>query len=128
MMKKYAEYKAAEPYFDLVRKALGDLVDGVHFFDVIADNIVYEVFYDLGWPQLDFPAFYGRENLTVLPVWRNADACESQYREDPSDLRVYKRPQQPLQYSNDVPGARGGSERLLRLVAGTALSAGPRGR
>jgi uncharacterized protein len=51
VMKKYAEYEAAEPYFDLVRKALGDLVDGEHFFDVIADNIVYEVRYDLGWPR-----------------------------------------------------------------------------
>ena len=50
-MKKYAEYKAAEPYFELVRKALADLVDGEHFFDVIADNIVYEVLYDLGWPR-----------------------------------------------------------------------------
>ena len=50
-MKKYAEYKAVEPYFELVRKALGDLVDGEHFFDVIADNIVYEVLYDLGWPR-----------------------------------------------------------------------------
>jgi ketosteroid isomerase-like protein len=51
VMKKYAKYKAAEPYFELVRKALGDLVDGEHFFDVIADNIVYEVLYDLGWPR-----------------------------------------------------------------------------
>jgi uncharacterized protein len=50
-MKKYAEYKAAEPYFELVRKALSDLVDGEHFFDVIADNIVYEVLYDLRWPR-----------------------------------------------------------------------------
>jgi ketosteroid isomerase-like protein len=50
-MKQYTKYKAAEPYFELVRKALGDLVDGEHFFDVIADDIVYEVLYDLGWPQ-----------------------------------------------------------------------------
>jgi ketosteroid isomerase-like protein len=48
---KYAEYKAAEPYFELVRQALGDLVDGEHLFDVMADNIVYEVLYDLGWPR-----------------------------------------------------------------------------
>jgi uncharacterized protein len=50
-MKKYAEYEAAEPYFELVRKALGDFVDGEHFFDIIADNIVYEVLHDLGWPR-----------------------------------------------------------------------------
>ena len=43
---KYAAYKAAAPYFDLVRGALGDLVDGEHFFDIVTDNIVYEVLYD----------------------------------------------------------------------------------
>jgi ketosteroid isomerase-like protein len=49
---KYSAYAGAEPYFELVRKALGDLVDGEHFFDVIADDIVYEVRYDLGWPRV----------------------------------------------------------------------------
>jgi ketosteroid isomerase-like protein len=49
---KYAAYKGAEPYFNLVRRALGDLVDGEHFFDIVADNIVYEVLYDIaGWPK-----------------------------------------------------------------------------
>jgi len=56
---KYAAYAAAEPYFTLVRQALGDLVDGKHFFDVVADNIVYEVLYELGWPRL----IRGRANL-----------------------------------------------------------------
>lgn len=49
---KYAMYAGAEPYFALVRKALGDLVDGEHFFDVVADDIAYEVRYDLGWPRV----------------------------------------------------------------------------
>jgi uncharacterized protein len=50
---KYAAYEAAGPYFELVRKALGDLVDGEHFFDVVADDIVYEVLYDFpGWPRM----------------------------------------------------------------------------
>ena len=49
---KYAAYEAASPYFDLVRLALGDLVDGEHFFDIVADEIVYEVLYDFpGWPR-----------------------------------------------------------------------------
>ena len=49
----YAAYKPAEPYFDLVRRALGDLVDGEHFFDVVDDHTVYEVLYDLGgWPRI----------------------------------------------------------------------------
>jgi uncharacterized protein len=49
---KYAAFEAAGPYFDLVRAALGDLVDGEHFFDIVADDVVYEVLYDFpGWPR-----------------------------------------------------------------------------
>jgi uncharacterized protein len=47
----YAAFEAAAPYFDLARDALGDLVDGAHFFDVVDDSTVYEVLYDLGWPR-----------------------------------------------------------------------------
>jgi ketosteroid isomerase-like protein len=50
--KKYPAYAGAEPYFALVRKALGDLVDGQHFFDIVAEDIAYEVRYDLGWPRV----------------------------------------------------------------------------
>ena len=50
---KYADYKASKPYFDLVRGALGDLVDGEHFFDTVTDDVVYEVLYDFpGWPRV----------------------------------------------------------------------------
>jgi len=50
---KYAAYEAANPYFDLVRGALGDLVDGEHFFDIVTDDVVYEVLYDFpGWPLM----------------------------------------------------------------------------
>jgi ketosteroid isomerase-like protein len=49
---KYSAFAGAEPYFALVRKALGDLVDGEHFFDIVADDVVYEVRYDLGWPRV----------------------------------------------------------------------------
>ncbi len=50
---KYAGYESAKPYFDLVRGALGDLVDGAHFFDAVADDIIYEVLYDIpGWPRI----------------------------------------------------------------------------
>ena len=58
---KYAEYKGAEPYFELVRSALGNLVDGEHFFDIVAENIAYEVRYDLGWPRI----IRGRTDLMV---------------------------------------------------------------
>ena len=50
---KYAAYKPADPYFNLVRRALGDLVDGEHFFGIVAEDIVYEVLYDVaGWPRV----------------------------------------------------------------------------
>ena len=52
-MSKYAVYRNAAPYFDLVRAALGVLVDGEHFFDIITDDIIYEVLYDFpGWPRV----------------------------------------------------------------------------
>jgi uncharacterized protein len=47
---KVCAYEGARPYFELVRKALGDLVDGAHFFDIVADDLIYEARYDLGWP------------------------------------------------------------------------------
>ncbi len=56
----YTPYKAADPYFDLVRGALGDLVDGAHFFDTVADGIIYEVLYHFpGWPRM----VHGRADL-----------------------------------------------------------------
>lgn len=50
---RYAAFEASRPYFDLVRGALGDLVDGEHFFDIVADDLIYEVLYDFpGWPRV----------------------------------------------------------------------------
>ena len=51
--KRYAEYVGAKPYFELVRRALGDLVDGEHFFDIVTDDTIYEVMYDFpGWSHI----------------------------------------------------------------------------
>jgi ketosteroid isomerase-like protein len=61
--RKYAAYEAADPYFDLVRGALGELVDGEHFFDIVADAVIYEVLYDFpGWPRI----VQGRADLMAL--------------------------------------------------------------
>ncbi|WP_026191771.1 nuclear transport factor 2 family protein [Methylosinus sp. LW4] len=50
---KYAAYEPAAPYFDLVRGAVGDLVEGKHFFDVVTNDTIYEVRYDVpGWPRI----------------------------------------------------------------------------
>jgi uncharacterized protein len=57
---KYAGFEASEPYFELVRGALGHLVDGEHFFDIVTDDVVYEVLYDFpGWPRI----IHGRADL-----------------------------------------------------------------
>jgi ketosteroid isomerase-like protein len=57
---KYAAYRAADPYFNLVRGALGELVVGEHFFDIVADDVIYEVLYLIaGWPQ----TIHGRADL-----------------------------------------------------------------
>jgi uncharacterized protein len=57
---KYAAFEPAAPYFNLVRGALGDLVEGDHFFDIVADDIVYEVLYEFpGWPRV----IHGRADL-----------------------------------------------------------------
>jgi uncharacterized protein len=51
--RKYSAYEAANPYFELVRGAVGDLVEGEHFFDIVADDVVYEVLYDVaGWTRI----------------------------------------------------------------------------
>jgi uncharacterized protein len=56
----YAAYQAADPYFSLVRGALGDSVDGDHFFDIVSDGVVYEVLYEFpGWPR----TIHGRSDL-----------------------------------------------------------------
>ncbi len=56
----YAAYQAVDPYFDLVRGALGDSVDGDHFFDIVSDDVVYEVLYEFpGWPRV----IHGRADL-----------------------------------------------------------------
>lgn len=50
---KYAAYNPARPYFELVRGALGEFVDGEHFFDIVTDDVVYEVLYEItGWPRV----------------------------------------------------------------------------
>jgi len=50
---RYAWDAAVKPYFDLVRGALGNRVDGEHFFDCVAERIIYEVLYDFpGWPRI----------------------------------------------------------------------------
>ena len=88
---KYSVFQPAKPYFDLVRSALGDLVDGEHFFDIVTDDTVYEVLYDLGWPHIIqgrtdlMAAFRGYvENIALqsadkLVTHKTGDGCVIEY-------------------------------------------------
>jgi len=49
---KYEGFEALDPWFEVVQKGLDGLVDGEHFFDMFADDAVFESRYKLpGWPM-----------------------------------------------------------------------------
>ena len=48
---KYAAFHALDPFFEIIQKGLAGLVDGEHFFDMMAEGLVFESLYNLpGWP------------------------------------------------------------------------------
>jgi ketosteroid isomerase-like protein len=50
---KSAAFEALKPYTDLMRKGLGDLAEGDHFFDTIAEDALFEFLYEFpGWPRI----------------------------------------------------------------------------
>jgi ketosteroid isomerase-like protein len=52
MRNKYDSYAALDPFFEVIQKGLGGIVDGEHYFDTIADDAVFEFRYDFpGWPR-----------------------------------------------------------------------------
>ena len=56
----YAAFAALEPFFAVVMKGLHGLVDGQHYFDIFADDAVFESRYHFpGWPV----TIQGRANL-----------------------------------------------------------------
>jgi ketosteroid isomerase-like protein len=59
----YAAFSALNPFFDIVRQGLSDLVDGDHYFDTIAAHAVFEFRYRFpGYPT----KVVGREALKAL--------------------------------------------------------------
>jgi ketosteroid isomerase-like protein len=49
----YTGFEALDPYFALVQKGLRDFVDGDHYFDLFADDAVFESRYHFpGWPTM----------------------------------------------------------------------------
>jgi ketosteroid isomerase-like protein len=56
----YEVFEALNPFFKLVLKGLSGLVDGEHYFDLMAEDAIYESRYHYpGWPS----TIQGRANL-----------------------------------------------------------------
>ena len=57
---QYEVFEALKPFFRVVRKGLRGLVDGKHYFDMFAEDALFESRYNFpGWP----PTIRGRANL-----------------------------------------------------------------
>src|SRR5271166_5334908 len=59
----YTDFFALDPFFAVVMKGLSKFVDGEHYFDTLATDVLFEFFYDFpGWPRVT----RGRDDLISL--------------------------------------------------------------
>ena len=59
----YTAFFALDPFFDIVMEGLSKFVDGEHYFDTLADDVLFEFRYEFpGWPRVT----RGRNNLIAL--------------------------------------------------------------
>jgi uncharacterized protein len=59
----YGAFRALDPFFSVVMEGLSKYTDGEHYFDTLADDVLFEFRYDMaGWPQ----AVRGRAQLMAL--------------------------------------------------------------
>src|SRR5580692_11358779 len=59
----YTALDFLDPLFDVVMEGLTKLVDGEHYFDTLADDVLFEFLYEFpGWPRVT----HGRDNLIAL--------------------------------------------------------------
>jgi ketosteroid isomerase-like protein len=60
---EYTAFEALDPFFRVVERGLSEFVDGEHYFDMIADDALFEFRYKFpGWPE----TVRGRANLIGL--------------------------------------------------------------
>ncbi|MGA7803924.1 MAG: nuclear transport factor 2 family protein [Bradyrhizobium sp.] len=60
---KYPACEALDPCFEVMMKGLSNHVDGEHYFDTLADDVVFEFQYEFpGWPRVT----RGRDALISL--------------------------------------------------------------
>jgi uncharacterized protein len=59
----YMAFFALDPFFDVVMAGLSNFVEGEHYFDTLADDVLVEFLYEFpGWPRVT----RGRANLIAL--------------------------------------------------------------
>jgi ketosteroid isomerase-like protein len=59
----YTTFDFLDPFFDVVMEGLTKFVDGEHYFDTLADDVLFEFLYEFpGWPRV----IHGRDNLIAL--------------------------------------------------------------
>src|SRR4029077_12620491 len=59
----YTAFFALDPFFAVVMEGLSKFVDGEHYFDTLADDVLFEFLYEFpGWPRVT----RGRDNLIAL--------------------------------------------------------------
>jgi len=59
----YSEFHALDPFFTVVMEGLSKYVDGKHYFDTLADDVLFEFRYQMpGWPMMT----RGRADLISL--------------------------------------------------------------
>jgi ketosteroid isomerase-like protein len=59
----YSAFRALDPFFSVVMEGLAKYTDGEHYFDTLADGVLFEFRYRMpGWPE----AVRGRTDLMSL--------------------------------------------------------------
>jgi ketosteroid isomerase-like protein len=59
----YTAFRALDPFFAVVMEGLARFVDGEHYFDALAHDVLFEFLYEFpGWPR----TMRGRDNLISL--------------------------------------------------------------
>jgi ketosteroid isomerase-like protein len=77
------DFRALDPFFRVIEEGLAGLVDGGHFFDLLADDVVFEFIITVpGYPR----EATGRENL--IELYRGYQAAF--FLDRCFDLRVHR--------------------------------------
>jgi uncharacterized protein len=65
----YSTFHALDPFFSIVMEGLSKYTDGEHYFDTLADDVLFEFRYHMaGWPESDTRP--GRPHVALFRVWQ----------------------------------------------------------